>query len=345
MCQAGYFPGGQSRGRFGINPDPSGGQACGLTTSASLRGAAGNRAAAPPDSVGAVTVYYDRLARARSDLDDIADWLSELYADREKGTPRHWAEGKRTEVEGRSGPPGATAPARLDVLDTVADLEVSVRELVDAICDRLDRSGPALAPGPSEAVARTRLIWLRAQLPVVGDHDDLAEHVEDEARRLVRAVRRATGQLLPIQTLRLTCPLCDGVSRLAANHNTGRIACPDCGMVWSDNVSGVGGWDWLRQLMMPTVSAKTEYLLTTAEAAAYVGVRSENIRDWQRSGHLEPAGKRGLSNTYRSADVLEARRVTMAPAGLISPGQRVGTHDGSPPGFPGRAAVAAEGPR
>ncbi len=253
-----------------------------------------------------MTVYFDRLARARSDLDDIADWLSELYADREKGTPRHWAEGKRTEIEGPFGPPGATAPARLDVLDRLVDLQVSIRELVDAVCDRLDRSGPALPAGDRpEAVLRSRLTWLRAQLPAVGDNDDLAEHVEDEAGRLVRAVRRATGQLLPIQTLRLTCPLCDGVSRLAANHNTGRIACADCGIAWSDNVSGVG-----LGLVAPTYDANG--LCKDGVPADHRRGRrlrrgtSENIRDWQRSGHVDPAGKRGLSNTYRSADVLGA---------------------------------------
>lgn len=98
------------------------------------------------------------------------------------------------------------APLSLDVLDVMADIAVSVADLEDATCDRL---GLTRLAGASTAARLTRLIGL---LNRVESHPDLSEHVEDEACRMHRQVRRALGESEPVHRIDARCPICSARS-------------------------------------------------------------------------------------------------------------------------------------
>lgn len=248
---------------------------------------------------------YD-LTRAERDLDDLLDWLDELRDDLVPGTPRRWGAREADPDEPVDSLAGfgiskAPAPLRVDVLDVLLDVEVSVRELTEEVVEKLDRTGPDVSPGSADLV---RLRWLRSQLPAIADDGDLAEHVGDELHRLLVAVSRAVGRFLPSTTLDSTCPLCGGHSRLKVNHDRGEIACPDCGMVWTEAGTGPASWSWLSRLLG---AEPPERLYDATEAAAIAGVSPATVRCWKASGVLPVAGRRGPANVYRISAVLDAR--------------------------------------
>ncbi|HEX4818497.1 MAG TPA: hypothetical protein VFV66_37645, partial [Nonomuraea sp.] len=114
----------------------------------------------------------------------------------------------------------APAPMDLSVFDARAHIAVSVTELEEAVCDKLD-----ITPCPSSATAETitRLISLLDRIAL---HDDLADHVHREAGRLRQTARIVLGEQEPVVRLRARCPNCDSLS-LRAYPERFTVACVD----------------------------------------------------------------------------------------------------------------------
>lgn len=244
---------------------------------------------------------------AERDFTDLLDWYVEAVRDLIPGTPRRWGDADPVaaadDPDRGFGVSKAPAPLRIDVMDVLLDVEVSVRELTEEVVEKLERTGPTLvAYGPGRL--RRRIVWLIAQLPAIDALPDLAEHVGDEAHRMLGRVNSATGRFLPATTLSSTCPLCGGHSRLKVDHNRGEIGCPDCGMAWTETGTGPQSWEWLSRLLG---AEPPERFYDAIEAAAIAGVPPATVRGWRVSGRLTPAGRRGPANVYRAGDVLAAR--------------------------------------
>lgn len=99
------------------------------------------------------------------------------------------------------------APLRLDVLDVIHDVEASVADLEAAVCDRLSLDVR------DSATTDQRLEDLQVLLGRICEHEDLAEHVEHEAFRMHRQVRRGLGEHEPVHQLAgVRCPTCGALS-------------------------------------------------------------------------------------------------------------------------------------
>ncbi|MFE0426744.1 hypothetical protein [Streptomyces sp. NPDC058953] len=107
---------------------------------------------------------------------------------------------------GRSAPGRPSAPLRLHVSDAVRDITDGVVELDEAVHDRLRIGRPRHARVPQ------RLARIAGLLGEIDAHPDLAGHVRDEARRMVRRCGRALGDPDPVVRVEGRCPWCDSVS-------------------------------------------------------------------------------------------------------------------------------------
>lgn len=203
--------------------------------------------------------------------------LSLLRQALEPGTARRWSERDLTETEAerqdaesfkdraaavaayRAGidvPGFTTAPLRVDVADVLANVEGSLAELEDAVCDRLGLT-PTPNTSPDERARRVG----EDLAPVVADIPDLAEHVASEAARLAREARRAIGDREPVNKLRGRCPVCESTS-LRAFPEREVVLCvnadcrcddPDCRCGDEDRPARhrwhYDEWPWLAQLL------------------------------------------------------------------------------------------------
>lgn len=199
---------------------------------------------------------YSELAAIRGGL----PLLSEAMI---PGTPRRWVERDLSAIElARQGaehraerierltnlakglrPTGnSKAPINLAVLDTQVDVEMSVRELEEAVCERL---GLTVLEAVSTADRITRLIGL---LDRVSQYEDLADHVFCEARRLSRQIRQALGNAEPVHKLRGRCPHCGSKSIRAFTEReiimciNPTCACTDDDCVCQDDRPGRHIW-------------------------------------------------------------------------------------------------------
>lgn len=163
---------------------------------------------------------YSELAAIRGGL----PLLSEAMI---PGTPRRWVERDLSLAElNRQGeehkadriervenmakglkPTGnSKAPINLAVLDTEVDVETSVKELEEAVCERL---GLSVLESTSSADRITRLIGLLDRIAL---DEDLSDHVLAEARRMSRQVRQALGDAEPVHKIKARCPICGSKS-------------------------------------------------------------------------------------------------------------------------------------
>ncbi|MFI6477378.1 hypothetical protein ACIBH1_05560 [Nonomuraea sp. NPDC050663] len=115
------------------------------------------------------------------------------------------------------------APLNLTVLDARDVVQVGIVEMEEAVCEALAMTPSAHTP-TRERITRIiglldRLVW----------HEDLAEHVHDEARRLRQTARIALGETEPIVRLSLRCVVCESLS-LRALLERGDVVCvsQDC---------------------------------------------------------------------------------------------------------------------
>ncbi|SEU38695.1 hypothetical protein [Nonomuraea wenchangensis] len=180
---------------------------------------------------------YSELAAIRGGL----PLLSEAMI---PGTPRRWVERDLSESEiARQGaehkadriervtnlakglkPTGnSRAPLNLAVLDTQMSIEEVVKELEEAVCERL---GLSVLASTSSADRITRLISLLDRIAL---DEDLAEHVLAESRRMGRQVRQALGDAEVVHKIRARCPIC-GSKSIRAFTERELIACinPGC---------------------------------------------------------------------------------------------------------------------
>src|SRR5690606_36897653 len=125
---------------------------------------------------------------------------------------------------------------------TQVDVEMSVRELEEAVCERL---GLTVLEAVSTADRITRLIGL---LDRVSQYEDLADHVFCEARRLSRQIRQALGNAEPVHKLRGRCPHCGSKSIRAFTEReiimciNPTCACTDDDCVCQDDRPGRHIW-------------------------------------------------------------------------------------------------------
>jgi hypothetical protein len=211
---------------------------------------------------------YEHLAALREALHHLDDALI-------PGTPRRWAERDLTDeqrqrmdqraVEEREAKMAnlargiktlgdGRAPLRLDVLDTMADIAVSVPDLEAAVCDRLEIT-PLERATTSERIGRLVNLLDRIDL-----HEDLAEHVNTEALRLRRQAAKAIGDVEQIRKLRFRCYICDATSMRAFPEreliicvNGGcRCNADGCPCQWERPVRhrwSFNEWPWLASLL------------------------------------------------------------------------------------------------
>jgi hypothetical protein len=166
---------------------------------------------------------YEHLAALRDALQYLDDALV-------PGTPRRWAERDLTTEQRASMDRRAVeereaklvnlasgikalgdgrAPLRLDVLDIMADIAVSLPDLEEAVCEQL-----GLTP-LEKATTAERILRLVNLLDRIDLYDDLAEHVHAEALRLRRLVAKAIGDVEQIRKLKFRCHICDATSMRA----------------------------------------------------------------------------------------------------------------------------------
>ncbi|MGW4030243.1 hypothetical protein ACWEFL_13100 [Streptomyces sp. NPDC004838] len=107
---------------------------------------------------------------------------------------------------GRATPTHPAAPVRLHVSDAIRDVTDGVIELDEAVHDRLGLGRPRHARVPQ------RLARIAGLLADVSAHPDLAEHVRDEARRMVGRCARALGESESMVRVEGRCPWCGSVS-------------------------------------------------------------------------------------------------------------------------------------
>lgn len=252
----------------------------------------------------------------------LLDWWVEVISDLIPGTPRLVSTVRRESAEDDDlrgfSVAKANAPLRLDVLAVLIEIEDGARDLVATVCRALNRKPPVLLePSPAQfprrsEVLQRRLAWLLAQLPVINADAELSRQVRKRTGRMAAALRRGVAMHLPTGPLPYSCPECEPEDRLLGDAERGTVTCPACNRGWSHDGTGQDSLLWLGRLLWRFAPVEEELLLTTEAAAAVVGVKPENIRDWQRSGHLEPAerGEGSRPNRYRHADVLAARAAT-----------------------------------
>ncbi len=166
----------------------------------------------------------DRTHAALAELRDALPLLDEALL---PGTPRRWSqreltgdqrarmdalaraerETKHTNLaRGLKALGDGRAPLPLDVLDTITGITTSPTELEEAVCERL-----GLTPRAGASTDQ-RLADLQVLLGRIAEHDDLADHVTDEAHRMRRQARRALGDTEPVHRLTARCPICDALS-------------------------------------------------------------------------------------------------------------------------------------
>ncbi|MFI5808110.1 hypothetical protein [Streptomyces sp. NPDC051561] len=110
------------------------------------------------------------------------------------------------QAHGLTAPGHSAAPLRLHVSDALRDIGDGVRELDEAVHDKLDIGRPRRASVPQ------RLLRIRGLLDRVDAHPVLAAHVRDEIRRMARRCGRALGDTEPLVRVGGRCPWCDSVS-------------------------------------------------------------------------------------------------------------------------------------
>ena len=185
---------------------------------------------------------YDHLNALRDALQHFDDALL-------PGTPRRWAERdltpeQRARLDARAAEEreaklvnlargikalgDGKAPLRLEVLDAAADITMSLSDLEDAICDRLGLT-PLASPTTFDRIRRIIDLLDRIDL-----HEDLADHVHAEARRLRRVASAAIGDVEEIRKLKFRCPICDATSMRAFVERE-LIICVNEGCVCSDD--------------------------------------------------------------------------------------------------------------
>ncbi|MEU8889223.1 hypothetical protein [Streptomyces sp. NPDC048442] len=109
-------------------------------------------------------------------------------------------------AHGLTAPGHSAAPLRLHVSDALRDIGDGVRELDEAVHDKLGIGRPRRASVPQ------RLRRIGGLLPRIEAHPVLAAHVRDEARRMARRCGRALGDTETLVRVGGRCPWCDSVS-------------------------------------------------------------------------------------------------------------------------------------
>ncbi|MGW4641821.1 hypothetical protein ACWEN6_25105 [Sphaerisporangium sp. NPDC004334] len=178
----------------------------------------------------------DRTHEVLADLRDALPLLDEALL---PGTPRRWAQRDLTDdqrarmdalaraeretkhanlARGLKALGDGRAPLALDVLDTITDITTSTAELEQAVCERL---GLTVRAGAS---TDQRLADLQVLLGRIDEHNDLAEHVNDEGHRMRRQARSALGDTEPVRRVDGYCLHCRCYS-LKAFPERGVIVC------------------------------------------------------------------------------------------------------------------------
>ncbi|MFG1683522.1 hypothetical protein ACGFNP_25360 [Nonomuraea sp. NPDC049269] len=211
---------------------------------------------------------YEHLAALRDALQYLNDALV-------PGTPRRWAERDLTAEQRASMDRRAVeereaklvnlasgikalgdgrAPLRLDVLDIMADIAVSLPDLEEAVCEQL-----GLTP-LERATTAERILRLVNLLDRIDLYEDLAEHVHAEALRLRWQVAKAIGDVEQIRKLKFRCHICDANSMRAFPEReliicvNGDCRCnaDDCPCQWERPVRHrwtFNEWPWLATLL------------------------------------------------------------------------------------------------
>ncbi|MEU8055697.1 hypothetical protein [Microbispora bryophytorum] len=151
------------------------------------------------------------------------------------GTPRRWVERDLSPAElarqaaevredrinriensakGLKPTGNSKAPLNVGVLDAKVDVFDSVKELEEAVCDRL---GLTPLVGHNDGVyairsAEDRISRIIGLLDRIVADEDLAEHVRAESARLSRRTRQALGEDEPVYKIKARCPVCDSLS-------------------------------------------------------------------------------------------------------------------------------------
>jgi hypothetical protein len=113
----------------------------------------------------------------------------------------------------------APAPMDLSVFDARTHIAISIVELEEALCDKLE-----LTPQQGNTAGIIgRLIGLLDRIDL---HDDLADHVYAEAARLRQTARIVLGEHEPVVRLTARCPNCGSLS-LRAYPERYTVACID----------------------------------------------------------------------------------------------------------------------
>lgn len=179
-------------------------------------------------TVSFVDKAYSELAAIRGQLPLFEDAMM-------PGTPRRWserdlppAEIARQAAEVREDrinriensakglkPTGnSKAPLNIGVLDAQVDVLDSVKELEEAVCERL---GLTALAGRNDGVyavhlAVSRITRIIGLLDRIVTDRDLSEHVLAESARMSKKSRRALGDDEPVHKIKARCPICDALS-------------------------------------------------------------------------------------------------------------------------------------
>lgn len=194
---------------------------------------------------------YSNLAAIRSGVPLLGEAMV-------PGTPRRWverdlsaAELARQAVEARQDrisrvensarglkPTGnSKAPLNVGVLDAKLDVFDAVKELEEAVCDRLGLT-PLVGRCAGEHATRTaveRLTRIIGLLGRIAADADLAQHVRTESARLAARTRQALGDDEPVYKIKARCPVCDSLS-LRAFPDREIVVCVNSQCVCADDM-------------------------------------------------------------------------------------------------------------
>ena len=163
---------------------------------------------------------YRSLDTLRSSLPDLRDallpgsrrrWAQLDLTPEQRARLDHLAREERAAKEetlrrGLSVPGSSPAPLRVDVLDTITEIDTSVTGIESLLCEWF---GLTPLAGATTADRITRAVTL---LDRVAAHDELADWLDQEARRLLRLARRALDDSEPVRRLDARCPHCSARS-------------------------------------------------------------------------------------------------------------------------------------
>lgn len=213
-------------------------------------------------------ITYTALSELRDRLPRLDDALA-------GGTPRRWNEREMTDAErerqdarafqeraakewnarrGLTALGDGRAPLSLAVLDATTEVNAGIAEIERAACEWLGLT-PLAGATPRERV--TRIVGLLGRIEAI---DELAQWVEEEAKRLNRAARGALGDTEPVHRIKARCPVCDALS-LRAFPERELVICVNGACICDDDGCACSGdrprrhtwpssqWTWLAQVL------------------------------------------------------------------------------------------------